>query len=92
VRRARRLYEPRRAVADALATALRPASPTPLNVDIGPHRRFDWCETDLEVRQAIKSRLGGTVNDVVLAIATGALRRFLHRRGPRRTRSSTSAP
>ena len=29
----------------------------------------------------IKNRLGGTVNDVVLAVVTGALRKFLQERG-----------
>ena len=57
----------------------RPASP--LNVDIGPHRRYDWVRTDLSELKAIKDRLGGTVNDVVLAVVTGALRRFLEHRG-----------
>ena len=57
----------------------RPASP--LNVDIGPHRRYDWVRTDLTSSRQIKDRLGGTVNDVVLAVVTGALRRFLEHRG-----------
>jgi diacylglycerol O-acyltransferase / wax synthase len=51
------------------------------NVDIGPHRRFDWVRTDLEDIKAIKNKLGGTVNDVVLAVVTGALRGFLQQRG-----------
>jgi WS/DGAT/MGAT family acyltransferase len=66
---------------DAMSSSLRPASPTPLNVEIGPHRRFDWTVTDLARIREIKGRLGGTVNDVVLAIFSGALRRFFHRRG-----------
>jgi WS/DGAT/MGAT family acyltransferase len=66
---------------EALGAGLRPASPTPLNVDIGPHRRFDWIDMDLAAVKAIKSRFGGTVNDVVLAVLSGALGRFLHQRG-----------
>ena len=31
-------------IGEALGAGFRPASPTPLNVDIGPHRRFDWTE------------------------------------------------
>jgi WS/DGAT/MGAT family acyltransferase len=72
-----------RDVGEALTAGLRPASPTPLNVDIGPHRRFDWTVMELDAVKAIRSKLGGTVNDVVLAIVAGALRRFLHRRGLR---------
>ncbi|MCK6553663.1 wax ester/triacylglycerol synthase family O-acyltransferase [Candidatus Binatia bacterium] len=68
---------------EALAPGLRPASPTPLNTDIGPHRRFDWLTMDLNAVKAVKNRLGGTVNDVVLAIVGGALRRFLRARGLR---------
>ena len=55
--------------------------PSALNVDIGPHRRFDWVRTDLSEIKEIKNRLGGTVNDVVLAVVTGALRKFLQERG-----------
>lgn len=36
---------------------------------------------DLAAVKEIKNRLGGTVNDVVLAIVSGALRRFLQGRG-----------
>lgn len=50
---------------------------TPLNPDIGPNRRFDWTETSLETIKEIKNHLGGSVNDVVLAITAGAVRRFL---------------
>ncbi|MEO6025959.1 MAG: wax ester/triacylglycerol synthase family O-acyltransferase [Candidatus Binatia bacterium] len=57
------------------------ASPTPLNVDIGPHRRFDWTVTDLAGLKAVRARYGGTVNDVVLAVLAGALGSFLRHRG-----------
>jgi WS/DGAT/MGAT family acyltransferase len=56
---------------------LRAADRTPLNPDIGPNRRFDWTDTPLEEIKAIKNKLGGSVNDVVLAITAGAVRRFL---------------
>ena len=79
-----------RAVGDSLATAraglgaaLTSASATPLNDEVGPHRRFDWLEMRLDDVKAIKNRLGGTVNDVVLAIASGALGRLLRERGVR---------
>jgi WS/DGAT/MGAT family acyltransferase len=56
---------------------LRAADRTPLNPDIGPNRRFDWTDTPLEEIKALKNKLGGSVNDVVLAITAGAVRRFL---------------
>jgi diacylglycerol O-acyltransferase / wax synthase len=65
----------------ALAKTGLAAPPTSLNVEIGPHRRYDWVRTDLNELKAIKDRLGGTVNDVVLTIVTGALRRFFEHRG-----------
>jgi WS/DGAT/MGAT family acyltransferase len=59
-------------------TALRSASPTPLNPPhIGPHRRIDWIRLDLGAVKAVRRRLGGTLNDVVLATVAGALRRYL---------------
>lgn len=70
-------------VGEALWSALRPASPTPLNCDIGPHRRFDWLRLDLEAVKRIRAGSGATINDVVLAIVAGAMRRFLRGRGER---------
>ena len=65
----------------ALAKTGLAAPSTFLNVDIGPHRRFDWVRADLSDIKAIKNKLGGTVNDVVLAVVTGALRGFMQQRG-----------
>jgi len=58
-----------------------PAPEVPLNVDIGSHRRFDWVRSDLHELKRIKNALGGTVNDVVLTVVSGALRRWLRARG-----------
>jgi WS/DGAT/MGAT family acyltransferase len=60
---------------------LNPAPKTPLNVTIGPHRRYTWVDADLGRFRAIKSSLGGTVNDVVLTAVTLALGRWLRDRG-----------
>jgi diacylglycerol O-acyltransferase len=57
-----------------LSAGLRGAPASPYNVPIGPHRRFAWVDSDLAHFKAIKTALGGTVNDVVLAAVTGALR------------------
>jgi diacylglycerol O-acyltransferase len=66
---------------EALGSSMHRTSPTPLNVDIGPHRRFDWLRYELDDVKEVKNRLGGTVNDVILANVAGALRRFLMQRG-----------
>ncbi len=62
-----------------VSMGMAPASP--LNVPIGPHRRFEMVELSLaEVRQ-VRAALGGTVNDVILATVAGALRSWLLLRG-----------
>ena len=69
------------AAVGAFAFAGGGAPPSPLNVKIGPHRRFTWVEGDLGQFKAIKNELGGTVNDVVLTAVALALGRFLRGRG-----------
>jgi diacylglycerol O-acyltransferase len=63
--------------------ALNPAPSTPLNVEIGPHRRLAWVRQDLRDFKRVKDALGGTVNDVVLATVAGALQKWLRSRGVR---------
>ncbi|MEA2299120.1 MAG: diacylglycerol O-acyltransferase / wax synthase [Solirubrobacteraceae bacterium] len=58
-----------------------PAPRTPLNVAIGPHRRYTWIDGDLERFRQIKTALGGSVNDVVLTAVAGALGRYLRGAG-----------
>jgi WS/DGAT/MGAT family acyltransferase len=64
----------------AARAGLQPVSETPLNVEIGPHRRFDWTRLPLAEVKRIGHAAGGTVNDVVLALVTGAVRGFLESR------------
>jgi len=87
------LSKPRRTAGQALEAAegigevlwagLNPAPDVPLNVPIGPHRRVWWVQRRLEEFKEIKDALGGTVNDVVLAVVAGALGRWLRGRGIR---------
>jgi len=65
---------------ESARSSLRRAPETALNAPIGPHRRLDWLCTDLDDLKQMRSRLGGTVNDVVLAVMAGAVRRFLEAR------------
>ncbi len=62
---------------------LNPAPETPLNVEIGPHRRFAVVRQELADYKEVKNALGGTVNDVVLTVVSGALADWLHARGIR---------
>lgn len=56
-----------------------PAPPTPWNKRITPHRRFAIRTSSLSNIKAIKDATGGTVNDVVMAVCAGGLRRYLIR-------------
>ena len=58
-----------------------PAPHTSLNEPIGVLRRFDVVRVPLADLKLIKSRLGGTVNDVALAATAGGLRKLLVARG-----------
>jgi len=69
-----------RAALETLGASFNRATPTPLNQAIGPHRRFDWLTLPLAEFKALRKVLGGTLNDLVLTVVTGALRRFLARR------------
>ncbi len=68
-------------IGEILAPGLNGGSQTPLNAQIGTHRRFRWLTMDLGEVKAVKNALGGTLNDVVLATVTGMLRRFFRHRG-----------
>jgi WS/DGAT/MGAT family acyltransferase len=64
-------------VRDELVAAPR----TSLNDPIGAKRRLAVMEASLDELKEVRGALGGTVNDVVLAIAAGGLRRLLLSRG-----------
>jgi diacylglycerol O-acyltransferase / wax synthase len=65
----------------AIAGKVMSAPDSPLNVDIGPYRRFAWVRADLADLRRIKDVYGGTVNDVVLTVVAGALGRHLRSLG-----------
>jgi WS/DGAT/MGAT family acyltransferase len=76
----------------ALARIVLAGTPgTPFNGHVSTLRRVVWVSFSLNETKAIKNRLGGTVNDVVLATITSALRRFLERRGLRPDRTELRA-
>ncbi|HVC07836.1 MAG TPA: wax ester/triacylglycerol synthase family O-acyltransferase [Solirubrobacterales bacterium] len=79
----KRALEALEGVSEVVGAFADPAPDVPLNQAIGPHRRFAWARSELATFKRIKDALGGTVNDVVLAVVTGALRDWLHGRGIR---------
>jgi diacylglycerol O-acyltransferase / wax synthase len=88
LRRAAR--DPRRAgrrAADGLAglwevtwNLVRAAPKVPLNAEVSAARSFGWSTFELADFKHVKNALGGTVNDVTLAVVAGALRRWLAER------------
>jgi diacylglycerol O-acyltransferase / wax synthase len=78
-----RAREAAEGIGEIVWAGLNPAPDTPLNVEIGPHRRFVGIAAQLDDFKLVKNAFGGTVNDVVLAVVTGALRSFMIARGVR---------
>jgi len=70
-------------VGEIVWAGLNPAPETPLNVEIGPHRRFAVVRHQLADYKTVKDAFGGTVNDVVLTVVSGALAEWLQSRGLR---------
>ncbi|GAA4552608.1 wax ester/triacylglycerol synthase family O-acyltransferase [Pseudonocardia xishanensis] len=71
-------------LADAVRTANHGRPVWALNAPIGSQRRFGMARTSLFEHRVIRRRHGaggGSVNDVVLAVVTGALRQWLIARG-----------
>ena len=75
-----RLAEGVASAAGFVRSGLRPPAATPINQPIGPFRRCDWMAMSLAEVKQVKNALGATVNDVILATAAGALRRYLMHR------------
>jgi diacylglycerol O-acyltransferase / wax synthase len=69
------------AVGEVVRVLLERVPPTPFNGHVSILRRVLWHTVPLHGFKAIKNRLGGTVNDAVLATLAGALRRYLESAG-----------
>jgi diacylglycerol O-acyltransferase / wax synthase len=70
-------------IGELIWASLNPAPVTPLNVEIGPHRRLVGVRARLADFKLAKDAFGATVNDVVIAVVSGALRSWLRSRGVR---------
>jgi WS/DGAT/MGAT family acyltransferase len=75
-------FERSAALAELLVRDELVAAPhTSLNVPLGTHRRLATVGVPLDDLRAIKTTLGGTINDVVLSAVAGGLRALLLARG-----------
>jgi diacylglycerol O-acyltransferase len=63
------------------AGVIRPVDSSSLTGPVGPHRTWSWAHVRLSDVKSVRTELGGTVNDVVLAIVSGGLRDLLESRG-----------
>jgi diacylglycerol O-acyltransferase len=75
-------------LAETITAGLQPTTATPLNTTIGPYRRFDWTDFEIADTKGVRQSHGATLNDVVLATVTGAVREFLQRRSMRPTKDT----
>ncbi len=66
-----------KAVRDLAKMKLVPASDTPINGPVGPHRIFDWLELSLADFKAVRRARDCSINDVVLTTVTGAVRELM---------------
>ncbi len=71
----------RDALTATLPTALRPAPRTPWNKRVSGKLGWAWAELSFTEMRQIKGALGGTVNDLVLAVIAGGLGRYLRAHG-----------
>jgi WS/DGAT/MGAT family acyltransferase len=58
-----------------------PASESPFNQPLGPHRRVDWLALDARAFERSAERFGVDSEALLLALLAGAIGRFLERRG-----------
>jgi WS/DGAT/MGAT family acyltransferase len=78
---AKRVRALTRAAVDTGPLLVRPLPPTPFNAPIHPQRDFAWVELPLAEVKAVRAALGGTINDLVLAVLGGGLARYMARHG-----------
>jgi diacylglycerol O-acyltransferase len=57
------------------------APPTPFNAPMSRHRNIAYTQLDMRDVKRVKERFGVTVNDVVVSLCAGMLRKFLLARG-----------
>ncbi len=67
--------------ASVMGNFLKPIKRLPFNQPFSGERRIGWAQFSFAEARAIRSALGGTVNDVALTVLGGAVRRYMQRHG-----------
>jgi diacylglycerol O-acyltransferase / wax synthase len=80
-RQVKQLRTMARTMAESTALIAKPPPKTPFNKSISGARQFAWLELPFEEVREVKNEVGGTLNDVVLTILSGALGRYMRRHG-----------
>ncbi|HUI41945.1 MAG TPA: wax ester/triacylglycerol synthase family O-acyltransferase [Terriglobia bacterium] len=68
-------------LAGLLPELAKPVERLPFNKPCSGERTFCWTEFDLGRAQAVREAVGGTVNDVILAVLTRALAKYVRLHG-----------
>jgi diacylglycerol O-acyltransferase / wax synthase len=68
-------------LAELVRGMFRRPTPAPFNRPLSGRRRIEWLTVPLAPIAEIRDALGGSLNDVVLAVVAGAVRRYLIARG-----------
>lgn len=72
-----------RTTVNAVAQTAVPAPKLSITRPVGPHRDFTWVRLPFDDLRAVARAEEATLNDVVLAVVAGALRRYLGREASR---------
>ncbi len=67
--------------ASVMGDFLKPIKRLPFNQPFSGERRIGWAQFSFAEARAIRSALGGTVNDVALTVLGGAVRKYMKRHG-----------
>ena len=76
-----RVAEARQALGEVAWNFTNPAPELPLNVEIGPHRRFAWSRASWRTTSGSRTRWAAPSTTSCSTVVSGALRRWLQGRG-----------
>lgn len=78
---ARRAVKVAESAVGLLGRVVRGAPASPMNMRLGPHRRFAMARCELNDLRQIRDTFGGSINDIVVAVVADAVGKLLRWRG-----------